>query len=161
MTFIRVAGGSGGYTYSYDFNNDGVFEITGSNAWATIPESYVDDGPATLAVHGRVTDRAGAHVDVTATIRITNAAPRPHITLPTSVTAGVAATFIGTATDPSTADTNAGFVFSWDFGDGSSPTTGASPSHTYAKAGTYRITLTVTDKDGGVGKAIATFSVAA
>ena len=36
---------------------------------------------------------------------------------------------------------------SWDYGDGSS---GAEPSHTYAVAGTYRVTLTVTDNGGGI-----------
>ena len=36
---------------------------------------------------------------------------------------------------------------SWDFGDGSTSTQ-ASPVHTYAAAGTYNVSLTVTDDDG-------------
>jgi len=35
--------------------------------------------------------------------------------------------------------------YSWNFGDGSAPATGVNPSHTYSAAGTYRVTLTVTD----------------
>lgn len=37
--------------------------------------------------------------------------------------------------------------YSWNFGDGSSATT-ASPSHAYTAAGTYSVTLTVTDSNG-------------
>lgn len=37
--------------------------------------------------------------------------------------------------------------YEWDFGDGGSAL-GATPSHSYAAAGTYNVTLTVTDDDG-------------
>jgi PKD repeat protein len=35
--------------------------------------------------------------------------------------------------------------YSWNFGDGTALSTSASPSHTFAAAGTYPVTLTVTD----------------
>jgi PKD repeat protein len=37
---------------------------------------------------------------------------------------------------------------SWDFGDSTPATSGATATHTYAAAGTYTVTLTVTDDDG-------------
>ncbi len=46
--------------------------------------------------------------------------------------------------------------YAWDFGDGASGS-GVNPSHSYAAAGTYMLTLTVTD-DGGLSDS-ATFSV--
>jgi hypothetical protein len=39
-------------------------------------------------------------------------------------------------------------AYSWNFGDGSVPGTGPSVVHTYAKGGTYTVTLTVTDRGG-------------
>ncbi len=40
--------------------------------------------------------------------------------------------------------------YAWDFGD-TTTGTGATPSHTYASAGTYAVKLTVTDNDGATG----------
>lgn len=47
-------------------------------------------------------------------------------------------------------DTSTGsdLSWSWDFGDGSAPSTDQNPSHTYGSAGTYRVTLTVTNALG-------------
>src|SRR5262249_8611195 len=133
--------------------------IVGSNSTsAVIPEAYLDDGPRTVVVHGRVTDKAGGYTDFTDTMVITNVAPKPQITLPPGIDVTIAATFAASTTDPSTADTNAGFKYSWDFGDGTSPLF-ASGTHIYAKAGTYTVTLTATDKDGGVGTATASVTV--
>ncbi|CAN5139058.1 hypothetical protein BH09ACT10_BH09ACT10_02170 [soil metagenome] len=40
--------------------------------------------------------------------------------------------------------------YAWDFGDSTPAGTGAQPGHTYATAGTYQVTLTVTDSAGAI-----------
>jgi PKD repeat protein len=63
----------------------------------------------------------------------------------TSSSSGLTATFDGrTSGDPDGLITS----YAWDFGDGSEPGSGAQPSHTYATADTYDVTLTVTDSAG-------------
>ncbi|WP_426661555.1 proprotein convertase P-domain-containing protein [Rhodanobacter aciditrophus] len=49
--------------------------------------------------------------------------------------------------------------YSWTFGDGSS-STAANPSHTYAAAGTYNVTETVTDNTGATSSKTASVTVA-
>lgn len=49
---------------------------------------------------------------------------------------------------------------SWMFGDGGASTT-ANPSHTYASAGTYNVSLTVTDDDGAPDSEIKSVSASA
>jgi hypothetical protein len=72
--------------------------------------------------------------------------PTASFTGPTSVGAGQAAAFNGSAsTDP---DNTGALVYAWSWGDGSANGSGVTPTHAFAAAGTYTITLTVTDVDG-------------
>jgi PKD repeat protein len=48
---------------------------------------------------------------------------------------------------------------SWDFGDGTSPSLEQNPTHTYATAGIYTVTLTVTNSAGATSTASATISL--
>jgi PKD repeat protein len=48
--------------------------------------------------------------------------------------------------------------YAWNFGDGRSGT-GIKPEHTFASAGTYSVSLTVTDNQGATGTATATITV--
>ena len=68
-----------GFTYNYDFDNNGTFEITGSaSASATVPAAYLADGPGSRTVRGRIIDQDGGFNDYTTTITITNVAPDGH-----------------------------------------------------------------------------------
>jgi PKD repeat protein len=63
----------------------------------------------------------------------------------TSSASGLAATFDGReSSDPEGPLAS----YAWNFGDGAPAGSGAQPSHTYAAAGTYDVTLTVTDGAG-------------
>ena len=74
-------------------------------------------------------------------------APTAVITPPGSLTAGTPAGFsAGASSDPYPGGSMASF--SWNWGDGSANSGGASPVHSYAAPGTYTVTLTVTDNYG-------------
>ena len=72
----------------------------------------------------------------------TNAPPVANFSFTTS---GLTATFTDSSTDPQGNGTITGR--SWNFGDGTT-STATSPSKTYAAAGTYTVTETVTDSGG-------------
>ena len=52
-------------------------------------------------------------------------------------------------------------AYSWNFGDGSTVATGATTSHTYSTAGSFAVTLTVTDSKGAAGSTTRTITVTA
>ncbi|MGE5199146.1 MAG: PKD domain-containing protein, partial [Rhodospirillaceae bacterium] len=68
--------------------------------------------------------------------------------------AGLTANF----TDASTDSDGSIAGWSWNFGDGST-SGGQNPSHTYAVAGEYSVTLTVKDDDGATGTATKSVTV--
>src|SRR5262249_26134537 len=125
---------------------------------ATVPASYLDDGPGGRVVRGRMKDKDGGFTDYTTTVTINNVVPTANAGGPYSGTAGTTIIFKATATDPSQADTAAGFTYTWDFGDGGVGS-GPTPGYAYAKVGTYTVRLTAKDKDGGQGTATTTVSV--
>jgi hypothetical protein len=65
-----------GFTYSFDFDNDGVFEIIdAATATAVVPASYLADGPAARTVAGRISDKDGGFYLTTTEITVNNVAP--------------------------------------------------------------------------------------
>ena len=84
--------------------------------------------------------RLGEPLSVTITEPPGNVAPVP--TFLTNCIALVCGTSSTGTVDPNLGDV---ITYSWNWGDGSLATTGASGSHTYATVGTYTVTMTATD----------------
>ena len=127
-------------TYAWDFG-DGSSD-TGPAVW----HRYATVG--TYLVTLTVTDDDGATNSTTQTIQVgsTNVGPNAAFSFtPVSPGIGEWIRFDATASvDPDGTITNYG----WNFGDGSPTTTGSVVYHQYSAAGTYTVTLTVTDDDG-------------
>jgi PKD repeat protein len=85
-------------------------------------------------------------------------APTAAFSAPTNCTAGAACQFTDAST-PAAEIT----AWSWTFGDdpNAAPTTDKNPTHTYAAAGNYIVTLTVTSPNGTSSPATQTVAVAA
>ena len=145
-------------TYSYDFDNDGMFEVIGSPSNSeTVPARFLANGPATVTVLGRVADDDGGSLELTTDITITNAAATVTINGPSTATVGEPVTLKVGAIDPSAGDMAGTFSYTVDWGDGSPAATLTGPAdppvtHTYTAAGTFTISATVTDPDGSTSE---------
>jgi hypothetical protein len=124
-----------------------------------------DDGPASYDVTVRVTDNGLPPLSSTQsfTITVNNVAPTAAIVgSPAASPEGTEIDLTATATDPSSADTVAGFSYAWGVtknGDAFASGSAADFHFTPDDNGTYVVTLNVTDKDGGTGMASATIDV--
>jgi PKD repeat protein len=139
-----------GYVASYFWTfGDDTFDY-GVNA----THSYVDDGvyPVILTV----TDDRGATATKTINVVVNNRRPVADIDVTkTSVDKKEAITFDATGSY----DVDGTIVsYSWDLGDGTTAT-GETVTRSYLDTGSYTVTLTVTDDDGAVDKALVTITV--
>ncbi len=145
-----------GFRYSFDFNNDGTFEVVEQHlahrhrprrvTWPTAP------APA-RSTAGSPTRTAG-FTDYTTTIRCRTSRRRSAPAAVSTIAPGTTVSRIGSFADPG-ADTWSATV---DYGDGSGPHPLAlnpdktfALGHTYSSPGSFAVTVWVADKDGAVG----------
>jgi len=137
--------------FRWDFDSDGTWDTEYStNPTATY--TWYDDYSGIAKVE--VSDGLDTDTD-TATVTVNNVAPTVSIDdivqpfsefiLPDDVLE-----FGGSFTDLGTEDTH---TIEWDFDDGTIITGTLTPTYAYTDAGSYTVTLTVTDDDGGIGVA--------
>lgn len=136
----------------------GHWRIAGDNlgSWTSQPSSSQFEGALDeVAVYDRVlpADRVHAHYVAGTSGSAPNTAPTAAID--DATVSGLAVSVRGSGADADGTIAS----YAWDFGDGTTAA-GANASTTYAEAGTYRITLTVTDDDGATGVATRDVTVA-
>ena len=134
-----------GDTLVYSWDVGGV-HASGTDAQVTAP-----DGPATVPVMLTVCDDHGACASDTTVLAIANVPPAVTLTAaPSPVTEGGTFTLTAHVTDPSAADTTAGFTFEFDCGDGVfAAAPGPSASCPAVDDPGVTVRIRVTDKDGG------------
>ncbi len=139
--------------YDWDFGDGNTGTgVAPSHAYAT-PGAYT----VTLIVQDDE-GATSAPVTTTATISVTpNVPPTADANGPYNGTAGQQVTFDGSGSSDSDGTITA---YDWTFGDGNTGT-GVSPTHTYADAGSYIVTLVVTDDLGDTGSSTSTADIVA
>lgn len=147
---VRDPGASDKLTYSWTFG-DGEIALGTLNPIHT----FADDGAYVVTLTAK--DDDGASASDSLTVTVANVAPVVNAGGDKAARQGVPITFHGTFTDPGTKDTH---TYRWDFGDGAIATGTLDPEHAYADTGTYTVTLTILDEDGGTGTDTAIATIA-
>jgi hypothetical protein len=154
---VRLGAGipSAKYDYAFDCGDGSGYRSYGSALTVTC----LTNDNAVRTVKVRVRGHDGTVTEATATQTVLNVAPIISAAGPATVYWGLPAAFAGTASDPSSADTAAGLIPSWVWGDGTPSSLGLSATHAYATPGTYTAFFSAVDKDGGRGQAVSTVTV--
>jgi PKD repeat protein len=131
--------------YCWDFGD-------GNTATGAMPSHvFADNGVFTVTL--TVRDSGGAESSDTLTVTVNNVAPEVGVNGDSSGVRGQPLAFASTFSDVGVLDRH---EVRWDFGDGTvlafRPTTDAgalTPRHAFANTGTFTVTVTIRDDDGG------------
>lgn len=151
--------GSGSYDpdettllYEWDLDGDGSYDdATGVGPAFSWGDDYVG------AIGLRVTDDGGLTDTDSTMVTVSNVAPTVDAGPGQTVECCVdAVSMSGSFADPGWLDTH---TVHWDFADGASADGSLEVTHVYSELGTFPVTLTISDDDGGVGVEAATVTV--
>jgi PKD repeat protein len=157
------------------FTRDGSFADPGADSWVAMVDYGDGSAPETPALAGMtfhlshvyaaagaytamvtVTDDDGGVGTAQARVSVADRAPVANAGPRANGNEGSAVSFDGSASSDPDGDA---LTFTWDFGDGSPPVGGLTPSHVYADNGTYTVTLNVFD-GALIGTATTTAEIA-
>lgn len=137
-------------SYLWDFGDGN----TGTGVSAS--HTYAAAGDYQVAL--TVTDNLGLSTKLTKTVTAAVAVNKAPVASFAAANTDLSASFDATgSTDPD----GTVATYSWDFGDGTTAGTGVTATHTYAAAGSYQVTLTVTDNQGATNAITKTVAVTA
>jgi uncharacterized delta-60 repeat protein len=153
---VTDPGSADTHTYAWSATKNGsAFESGTDSAFA-----FTIDDEGVYLITLTVTDDNGGSHTVGHTLNVDNVAPTATIVgAPSSSLEGSAITLTGTVTDPGTADTH---TYAWSATKNGSPfASGSETTFTFTPDddGSYAVTLTVTDNDGGVGSDARTIAI--
>jgi len=160
-----AADNAAGFTYSWSVTKDGTAFASGTGATA----SFSPDDEGTFVATLQATDDGSTTGSASVTITGLNVAPTASIGGVTHDTlvlvAGQAVTFTGGFTDPGKLDTHSS-TLNWgdqtpadNYSFGAGVETDVTDTHAYAAPGTYTITYSVSDDDGGASSLTAKVTV--
>ena len=143
-------------TYAWNAADAGGASV-GTGTGASPSFVFADDGVYTLTV--TVTDPQGATGTASGSVTIGNLDPViVSVSAPTVADEGSPESFTISVDDPGAGDV-AGLVVTWDWGDGTPTETGTNLVHTWSDDGSYLVSWTVTDDDGGSASGSSTIVV--
>lgn len=150
------------WTATVDYaDGSGVKPLALSGKTFSLSHTYADNGTYTITVN--VTDDDSGFGMDTAAVTVNNVAPTATFNAPTSVNEGSPILLsLTTPSDPSIADTSAGFQYAFDCGDGSGYGASGSSSSTTCSTnnnGARTVKGKILDKDNGVTEYSATVNV--
>ena len=135
-------------TYAWSFGDGGT--ATG------VSPTHTYSGPGSFPVTLTVTNSSGISAAANTTARIAYPSPAVKINGPYSGKPTLPIAFTSSVTEPY----DGSFSYQWVFGDGTSATV-PNPTHAYAAAGTYTVSLAVTGQYGETATVTSTATITA
>jgi hypothetical protein len=164
-------GTTGSYAVSINWGDNTTptsGSIAPSGASFTVSGNHTYDEEGTYTVSVTITDVGGSSITASSTASVAVFAPTAGLSGPGLGVPGQPLTFTFTATHPSQADTQAGFIYNVNWGDGTAQApdiqtiartagngAGVAADHVYTTPGAYTVSVTATEDGGSVSPAVS------